>query len=114
MKAHELYELIIKDPTVKQVFRELGERLGFGLVLNGRKAGNFNALYVKLRFEAANIEHRVAHQLGRQPQGAMLVSDLVPGTTLGGVMIEATKPPDDRYLYLKSNTAPVTVALLVW
>lgn len=113
MKAAELYELIVKDPVIKTVFRELGQRLGFGNVINGRKAGNFSAVYVKAVFQAANTEHRIAHSLGRKPIGAMLVSDLEPGTSLGGFVIEATKEPTDTYLFLKSSQAG-TVILLIW
>jgi len=113
MKASELYELIVKDPVLKTVFREIAENLAFGVVLNGRKAGNLNAIYVKFRLEAPDVEHRVAHQLGRKPQGAILVSDLEPGTLLGGIKLEATRPPDERYLYLKGDTVGV-VALLIW
>lgn len=113
MKAAELYELIIKDPVAKTVFRELGQRLGFGNVISGRKAGNFSAVYVKAVFQVPNVEHRVTHSLGRKPVGAMLVSDLEPGTTIGGIAIEATKEPTDTYLFLKSDKAG-TVVLLIW
>ncbi len=113
MEASKLYELVIKDPVVKQVFRELGERLGLGVVLNGRKAGNFNAIYVKFNIQAPNVEHRITHNLGRKPNGAILVTDLAPGTQLGGAIIEATKQPDDQYLYLKANQTG-TFALMIW
>lgn len=113
MKASELYELIIKDPVAKTVFRELGQRLGFGVVKNGGKAGNFSAIYVKLSFQVANTEHRVAHNLGRTPVGMMLVNDLQPGTTIGGMTIQPTKPPDDKYIYLQSDT-PGTIVVMLW
>lgn len=113
MKASELYELIVKDPVAKTVFRELGQRLGFGNVRNGGKAGNFNAIYVKFNFQVAGVEHQIPHNLGRTPVGMMLVSDLQPGTTIGGVVIQATKPPDDKYVYLQSDT-PSTVIIMLW
>ncbi|MEM4297336.1 MAG: hypothetical protein QW815_03085 [Nitrososphaerota archaeon] len=113
MKASELYEIIIKDPVAKTVFRELGQRLGLGVVRNGGKAGNFNAIYTKINFQVPGVEHKIPHMLGRTPVGTLPVSDMQPGTVLGGVKIEATRPPDDKYLYLRSDTA-TTIILMIW
>ncbi|MEM4217069.1 MAG: hypothetical protein QXZ09_03515 [Candidatus Methanomethylicaceae archaeon] len=113
MKASELYELIIKDPVAKTVFREIGQRLGFGKVRNGGKAGNFNAIYAEVTFQAAGVEHRIAHNLGRTPVGMMLVSDLKPGTIIGGMVIQPTRPPDDKYIYLQSDI-PGTTTVMLW
>lgn len=113
MKASELYEVLVKDPVSKIVFRELGQRLGLGHVQQGVKAGNFNAVYIKFRFQVPNVEHRVVHGLGRVPTGAVLASDLLTGTTLGGVQITSTRDADDTYLYLQSDKV-ATVVLLIW
>ena len=110
--AQPLYEVIVKDSNLLDVFRELGLRMSFGLVVNNTKAMNFDAKFITVTFTVVNTQHRVRHGLARVPQGGFVVMDFVKGS-VSGVRVEATASADSTFLYLKCAEA-VPVTFLVW
>ncbi len=110
--AVELYEVVVKDPPLKDVFREFGRRITLGKVAGNAKAGNFDAKYIKVTFSVANVQHQIEHGLSRVPIGMIQVSDLSL-TNVVGLRIETTKAPDSRFMYLKADEAR-PVFLLIW
>jgi len=110
--GNELYEVIVKDPALKEVFRELGRRQSVGAVRADTKAGNFDAKHLEITFATANVEKKIAHGLSRKPVGMLQVSDLLVGNPIG-LRIEPTKDPTILYIYLKCDEAR-TVQLLIW
>lgn len=110
--AQPIWELIVKDPALKEAFRELGERMSLGLPEDGRKAGNFDARYIVVTFSVANTEHRITHGLGRPPVALLPVLRVSTGKAVGP-RIEVTREADSKYLYLKSSEA-ATLTFLIW
>lgn len=110
--ASELYEVVVKDPVLREVFRELGRHMSLGKPADTSKAGNFDARYLSIPFTAANTEHRVSHGLSRIPVAWIQVGDFTVGSTTG-LRLEATNIPTSTYLYLKCNEVK-TVKILIW
>ena len=108
----ELYETVVKDPAMKEVFRELGRRQSIGAVVSDTKAGNFDAKHISVTFKTANTQHKITHGLSRTPVGMMQIGNLEVGTAIG-LRIEVTKAPNTLYMYLKCDEAK-TVQLLIW
>lgn len=111
--ANELYEVLVKDPALREVFRELGRRMSLGHPTSGLKAGNFDAKYLTVAFTVADTEHEILHALGRTPVGLMLVANVQAPAGALGVRVEPTKAATDRSLFLKASEA-TTLTFLIW
>jgi hypothetical protein len=111
-KAAELYEVVVKEPMLKEVFRELGRRLGLGQVLDGSKAGNFDGKFIKVTFTSINVEHQVLHGLNRIPIGMIQVSDLQSGSTFG-IQVTQTQAADINKIYIKT-TVIAPIMFFIW
>lgn len=86
------------------------DNVSFGDATNNIKAGNIDAVYVEFTSSATpDAENTIPHKLGRVPRGIIVVMQDKAASVYKG-----TTAWTSSNIYLKVNTASVTIKLLVF
>jgi hypothetical protein len=96
------------QPTVKEIFTEVLNRIAIGRATAGEKSVNLSGVFLQGKTAAiANAEFKIAHGMDATPYLAVPV---LPLDAVNAVVpqLKVTKPADAMYIYLSSPVAGVT------
>lgn len=95
---------------VQQVTKALNGNLSMGDGTRNGRAGNFDSQVIEHYFKTANVAEQLPHSLGRKPAGYFVIRR----SKAGDLYDDLSNAWTSEALWLKSDTADITVALVVF